>query len=85
MSADPVAHLRTGVFLTEDEAAAVETLAARASSTPVITFGGGGPDAASVAWSVVKQTCHRFALAHGLPEIPGYYGCDLESREVLKS
>ena len=28
---------------------------------------------------------HRIALAHGLPEIPGYYGCDLRTGELVQA
>ena len=31
-----------------------------------------------------QQHCHRLALAHGLPEFDGYYGCDLETGEFVK-
>lgn len=29
--------------------------------------------------------CHGMALAHGLPEIPGYYGIDLTTGEFIRS
>jgi hypothetical protein len=31
----------------------------------------------------LRGICHFLAREHGLPEIPGYYGIDLESREFL--
>ena len=31
------------------------------------------------------KEAHRFALAHGLPEITGYYGCDLRTGEFVKA
>lgn len=32
----------------------------------------------------VLEHCHRLALRHGLPEIDGYYGCDLSTGEFVK-
>jgi len=29
--------------------------------------------------------CHKIALRHGLPEIDGYYGCDLTTGEFVKA
>jgi len=64
---------RTGIKATEAE---LERLKA-AASAPVI----GGPgmgmpqDPAKLA--------HEIALEHGLPEIPGFYGCDLATGEFL--
>lgn len=31
------------------------------------------------------QAAHRAALAHGLPEIPGYYGIDLRTGEFVSA
>lgn len=31
------------------------------------------------------QEAHKLALAHGLPEIPGYYGCDLKTGEFVQA
>jgi len=32
-----------------------------------------------------QQVAHKLALSHGLPEIPGYYGCDLQTGEFVKA
>jgi hypothetical protein len=31
-----------------------------------------------------QVAAHRYALGHGLPEIPGYYGIDLSNGEFIK-
>ena len=78
------AMIRTGVRATESEIEQMGTMLNRAERTPVITFG--GPDAqdwASRAWDEMHRAVHDFALAHGLPEIQGYYGCDLKTGEFV--
>lgn len=65
---------RTGVMATEAERGELIKMVNEASRTPVITLRMGDPDLASRAWERVKVRCHKIALAHGLPEIPGYYG-----------
>jgi hypothetical protein len=32
-----------------------------------------------------QKVAHRYALAHGLPEIPGYYGMDMKTGEFVKA
>jgi hypothetical protein len=77
---------RTGVFLPQEEVDAVIKAYEEASATPVINFGGpDSPDLASLAWERQKKLLHGFALAAGLPEIPGYYGLDTGTHEVLES
>lgn len=66
--------IRTGVFLTEDE---IETVK-KVLSLPYIVVGGSPPPS-------VQETVHRLALGKGLPEIPGYYGADLATGEVVRS
>lgn len=79
---------RTNVFATETEAKEISDLAVQARNTPVIAFSSAmalsGQDCASMAWDIVYKTTHKAALAHGLPEIPGYYGIDLENREFVQ-
>jgi len=79
---------QTNVFATDDEVKKLKELLHRAQTTPVIAFssahamsGGASGD----AWQRVKERCHGAALAHGLPEIPGFYGCDLETGEFVQS
>ena len=62
---------RTGIFAAEDE---IKDMSAR---VPYMVIGGVEPMGP-------QQKCHRYALTHGLPEITGYYGCDLRTGEFLK-
>lgn len=64
--------IKTGVFATEEE---IETMK-RALDTPYMIFGGKPPRSAA-------EVAHSLALAHGLPEIPGRYGCDLRTGEFV--
>jgi endonuclease V-like protein UPF0215 family len=65
---------RTGVFATADE---IERMKA-AARMPYMVVGGVPPESAA-------QVAHRLALRHGLPEIPGYYGCDLRTGEFVSA
>lgn len=68
----------TGVFATPEELKELQELAASARNTPVIAFstqhalqrGGLSGD----MWKLVHERTYAIALAHGLPEIQGYYG-----------
>jgi len=62
----------TGVFATKEE---VEDLKS-AASMPCIRVGGHWPESP-------QKVAHRIALKHGLPEIEGYYGCDLRTGEFV--
>lgn len=68
----------TGVYATEDEMVRVSAAALRAAITPAIAFSSrhaleeGG--LSGQAWKSAQELCHKLALTHGLPEIPGYYG-----------
>ncbi len=80
--------VRTKVFANDDETEEIEKLAATARTTPVIALssvhaleqGGFSGD----AWKRVHETVYRYALAHDLPEIEGYYGFDSATGEFLK-
>jgi len=61
---------RTGVFATDEE---VERLK---EPVPYMIVGGVEPMTA-------LQKCHAMALEHGLPEISGYYGIDLKTKEFV--
>ena len=63
---------QTKVFATAEE---IESLKATLSR-PMIALQHGMPESA-------QQHAHRLALAHGLPEIQGYYGCDLRTGEFV--
>ncbi len=65
----------TGVFATNEERDHLQELLKEAQSTPLILLFG-KHDLSGDAWGRVKTECHAAALAHGLPEIPGYYGMD---------
>lgn len=64
---------KTGVFATEQEAEELRGLL----GTPLIMVGGRFPPNP-------QAECHRIALGHGLPEVRGYYGVDLETLEFLR-
>lgn len=64
----------TGKFLTKDEIEHVK----HAATMPALRIGESFPETA-------QEVCHRFALKHGLPEISGYYGCDLRTGEIVKA
>jgi hypothetical protein len=64
----------TGVYATVDE---IESLR-QALSAPAIALQCGSPVSPDVM-------CHSMALAHGLPEVTGYYGIDLRTREFMQA
>ena len=57
----------TGIKATQNEIEELRKLATEASQTPAILLCGD-------AWERAKKRCHEIALAHGLPEITGFYG-----------
>lgn len=79
------AFKRFGLFATEAEIASIK----EAQSRPLIAMtnpaapGPGVPHAVTMFESAV-EVAHRAALAHGLPEFPGFYGIDLSNGEFLK-
>ena len=64
---------KTGVKATKEEFESLQ----RMLRSPLMYLSGGTP----MAGDPIKE-CHRLALAHGLPEIPGYYGIDLKGEFV---
>jgi hypothetical protein len=64
----------TGVFATKEEIKSLKN----SLNTPYIRVGGHWPESPQVI-------AHRYALSHGLPEIQGYYGCDLKTGEFVKA
>lgn len=68
------AFVRTGVFATPEEMEHVRNVA----NLPYMIVGGYPPPGPA-------ETIHRAALAHDLPEIPGYYGMDLATGEFLRT
>ncbi len=63
----------TGVLATKDEIQSLKD----SCNQPYIRVGNYWPESP-------QETAHRLALSHGLPEIPGYYGCDLRTGEFVK-
>lgn len=75
---------RHGVFATAEEIAHIK----HCQSMPVMGFTNPEPPGPGVSPVIPLcesplQAAHRAALAHGLPEIPGYYGIDLSNGEFL--
>jgi hypothetical protein len=64
----------TGVKATPEELVELQALAKTASQTPVMTMNSDQPSFAERAWERCLKRTHVLALAHGLPEITGYYG-----------
>lgn len=62
----------TGKFATDEQ---IERMKSAVSAPYIIVGGVGPPDPAKV--------CHQCALEQGLPEIKGYYGCDLSTGEFV--
>lgn len=76
---------KTGVFATPEELEDLKRLAVRGwrpGDRMMVTsvMEGITRDQATVD---AEKVCHQLALAHGLPEIPGYYGI-LETGEFVK-
>ena len=65
---------RLGIFASKKEIEIMKT----ACSQPYIRIGGRWPESP-------QEICHEIALKHGLPEIKGYYGCDLKTGEFVKA
>ena len=61
-----------------EELKELSKLAKAAANMPVMALsvrdGLEGRDFAATARERMMKRCHEIALAHGLPEIPGYYG-----------
>lgn len=72
----------TKVFATKEETERCHELAQEARRTPVMTLSSDQPSFSETAWKRVNETVHELALAHGLPEIEGYYGMDTDGEFV---
>jgi hypothetical protein len=62
------------VFATPEEIQEIKEIA----KLPCIMIGNVTPESP-------LHACHRIALSHGLPEITGYYGCDLRTGEFVSA
>jgi hypothetical protein len=65
------AYFCTGVLATPEEVAEMKF----EYSLPLARIGG--------RWPEPEKMVHKFALAHGLPEIAGHYGCDFRDGEFI--
>ncbi|KKM06125.1 hypothetical protein LCGC14_1747100 [marine sediment metagenome] len=80
---------RLNIFATKEETERMKKALITARNTPVIAFSSshalneGG--LAGQAHKRVAEDCHALALAHGLPEIEGFYGLDCETGEFVKA
>ena len=63
---------RLNVFATAEEIERIKLLQRASGAIPGL-------------FSSSIEAAHRSALAHGLPEIPGYYGIDLSTGELIKA
>lgn len=70
--ASTAGYVCTGVYATEAEALEIKN----EQSMPFAKILG--------SWPGPEKLIHRLALAHGLPEIPGYYGFDFRDREFIR-
>ena len=75
---------RLNIFATEDEIKYIK----HCQSMPIIAFTNPEPPGPGVSPVIPLneapiEAAHRAALAHGLPEIPGYYGIDLTNGEFV--
>ena len=74
MSELPAGLVATGVFATKEEIE--DCFRVR----PVMFLSGGQP-----MFKSAQETVHQYALAHGLPEIIGYYGMTREGEFVRQA
>lgn len=75
---------RLGIFATAEEIAYIK----ECQSRPLVAMTNPAPPGPGVPHAVPMFTtpieaAHRAALAHGLPQIPGYYGIDLSNGEFI--
>ncbi len=66
------AFVCTGVYATPEE---IEVMKGE-RALPVARIGG--------MWPSPERTMHAYAIAHGLPEIRGFYGCDFRDGEFIR-
>ena len=77
---------RMDVFASDDEIKYVKNCA----NAPIMGITNPAPPGPSVSPVIPMSespqvVAHRYALAHGLPEISGYYGIDLRNGEFIKA
>ncbi len=81
MSDLPAGTKGTGVYASDEEKAELQELADKAARTPVILLFG-KHDLSGDARKAMFEKCYEYALAHGLPEIKGYYGLGLDGEFI---
>jgi len=84
MSDLPDGLVGTGVYATEEEKETAFELASKAARTPMILLFG-IHDLSGDARKEMQETTHGFALAHGLPEIQGYYGLNVDGEFIKQA
>lgn len=73
-------YKRTGVFATDQEIAAVKRARNQHNFDPLAArHGPRKPEGKSPS-----EVAHAAALAHGLPDVDGFYGVLLDTREFVK-
>ena len=68
----------TKVYAAEVEQERCFGLVEEARKIPVITLSLNSPSFSAQAWKRANEAVYQAALAHGLPEIEGYYGMDID-------
>jgi hypothetical protein len=79
-------YKRLGIFATKEEIAYIK----HCQSALLIAFTNPAPPGPGVPHTIPLcespiEAAHHAALAHGLPEIAGYYGIDLQNGEFVES
>ena len=83
------AMINTGTFANPTEIEELKDLLHRLRTTPVLALSShhalehGG--FSGEARKAMVERCHEIALSHGLPEITGFYGCDLATGEFVRT
>ena len=77
--------VRTNKFATTEQIEELKGLLKTANNTPVMRLSSSSPDFATEARNRMMETVHKHALQAGLPEIEGFYGCNLETGEFVKT
>lgn len=66
---------RTGKFASKEQ---IDSMRSAMSAPYILGSGGVAPRSA-------VELAHEYALASGLPEVPGFYGCDLTNGEFVSA
>ena len=77
--------IKTDKFATPEQIEELKGLLKTANEMPVMKLSMASPDFSAGARERMFKQVHKYALETGLPEIEGYYGCDLETGEFVKT